>query len=152
MTRKRSALKKEPAPLLGPGLHGAVIELSVGQAYEVRTTSGARLRAVLDDAVDPALAADCLRTGRMVILADSPRGPAIMGALQTSVPIARDADGVLTVEARELRLRAERAALLEVGHVALSADASGAMRIDGDRLVIDMAALVRVLSMKVELP
>jgi hypothetical protein len=145
-------LAKAPAPALGPGLHGAVIELAADRAYEVRTMSGERVVAVLDDAVDKALADDCLRTGRMVIVAEGARGPTIMGALQTSVPIARDADGVVSVDAKELRLRAERAALLEVGHVTLSADAGGALRIEGDRLVIDMAALVRVLSMKVELP
>lgn len=137
---------------LGPGLHGAIIELKAGRAFQLRTTEGRRVTASLADGVDPALADDCLRTGRMVIASDSPRGPEIAGALTTSLPAARHEEGVVTLEAKELRLRAERALSLEVGPVSLSAEDSGAMRLEGDRLVIDMAALVRVFSSKVELP
>ncbi|MCC6556958.1 MAG: hypothetical protein IT372_28735 [Polyangiaceae bacterium] len=134
-------------------MHGAFIELKAGRAYQLRTTDGRRVTAALADGVDPALADDCLRRGRMVIASDTPRGPEIAGALETSLAAARDeGDGVVTVEARELRLRADRALSIEVGAAALSAEQSGALRLTGDRLVIDMAALVRILSSKVELP
>ncbi|WP_437733576.1 hypothetical protein [Sorangium sp. So ce1335] len=139
-------------PALGPGIHGASIELALAGSYRIRTTSGARCAAVLGDGVDPALADDCLRTGRLVIVADGPRGPAIMGALQTSLPIARDADGVVSVNAKELRVRLDRAASIEVGAASITADAAGVVRIEGDRMVLDMGALVRVLSARVELP
>jgi hypothetical protein len=140
------------AATLGPGLHGAVIELKAGRAFQIRTTDGRRVTASLADDVDPALADDCLRTGRMVLAVDTPRGPEIAGAVMTSLPAARREGGVVTIDAKELRLRAERSLSLEVGPVSLSAEDSGAMRLEGDRLVIDMAALVRVFSSKVELP
>jgi hypothetical protein len=152
MARKRLAAAKVSSAALGPGLHGAVIELKSDRAFQVRTAAGARVMAVLDHAVDPALADDCLRTGRMVILVDSEQGPAIVGALQTSVPIARDADGVVAIAAKDLRIKLDRSALIEVGPVAITADSSGAVRLEGNQMVIDMAALVRVLSLKVELP
>jgi hypothetical protein len=141
-----------PDSALGPGLHGAVIELKSESAFRIRTTDGRRIAAALADGVDPALADDCLRTGRMVIVSETPRGPEITGALMTALPVARGEEGVVTIDAKELRLRAERSLSLEVGPVVLSAEKSGAMRIEGDRLVIDMGALVRIFSSKVELP
>lgn len=152
MARKRLAAAKVSSVALGPGLHGAVIELKADTAFQVRTASGVRAMAVLDDSVDPALADDCLRTGRMVILVEGARGPTIVGALQTSTPIARDPDGIVAIDAKELRVRLDRAAVIEVGSTAITADASGAVRLEGNQMVIDMAALVRVLSLKVELP
>jgi hypothetical protein len=137
---------------LGPGLHGAVIELKAGRAFQLRTTEGQRVLAELAPGVDPRLADECLRQGSMVIVSDTPRGPEIAGALVTSLAPARSEEGVVTFEGKELRLRAERSLSLEVGPVSLSAEDSGAMRLEGDRLVIDMAALVRVFSSKVELP
>ncbi|MGK3986472.1 hypothetical protein WME99_25730 [Sorangium sp. So ce136] len=148
-----SISERRELPLaLGPGLHGATLELKSGRAFQIRTTDGRRVVASLADGVDPALADDCLRTGRMVIVSDTPRGPEIAGAIMTSLPPARSEDGVVTIDAKELRLRAERSLSLEVGPVSLSAEESGAMRLEGDRLVIDMAALVRVFSSRVELP
>ena len=144
--------RHERASALGPGLHGATIELRSGSAFRIRTTEGRLLNAALADGVDPALADDCLRTGRMIIVSDTPRGPEIAGALMSSLPVARGEDGVVTIDAKELRLRADRTLSLEVGSVSLSAESSGAMRLEGDRLVIDMAALVRIFSSKVELP
>lgn len=161
--RKKNAALSDPSPasargvvpkaaVLGPGLHGAVIELKTDRSFQIRTASGERVAAVLGDGVAPALADECLRTARLVIVMDSPRGPTIMGALQTSVPLARDEDGIVSVEARELRMHIERSVLIEVGQSSISADSSGAVRIEGDRMVIDMGALLRVLSAKVELP
>ena len=56
------------------------------------------------------------------------------------------------MDAREIRLRAERALSIEAGPIVITADNQGALRMEGDRLVIDMAAIVRVLSSRVELP
>ena len=158
MARKRLAALPtgEPrtarSPALGAGLHGVTIEIKSERSFQVRTAAGERMAAVLGDGVAPDLVDECLRTGRLVIAVDTPRGPTIVGALQTSVPFARDVDGVLTVEAKELRMRFERAAFIEVGPVTIAADASGVLRLEGDRMVIDMGALLRVLSAKVELP
>lgn len=149
--RRSSAPVAEPTPL-GPGLHGAFIELATEGSYRVRTTAGEHLRAELAPGVSPALAMECLRAGRMVILVGSPRGPAIVGALQTAPAVEKDADGVVAVDAREIRLRAERSILIEAGPVTIRGDESGALRMEGDRLVLDMPALVRVLSARMELP
>ncbi len=152
-TSPRVPRRRAPSPeVLGPGLHGGVIELATEERYRVRTASGAHVSAGLLPGVQPALATECLRTGRMVIVVDTERGPAIAGALQTALAVERDADGVVSVDAREIRLRAERALLIEAGPVTIRADESGALRMEGDRLVLDMAALVRVLSARVELP
>ena len=156
-TKKRAAVRggaaraADPAPL-GPGLHGAFIELASEGSYRVRTTSGEHLRAELAPGVSPALAMECLRAGRMVILVASARGPEIVGALQTAPAVERDADGVVSVDAREIRLRAEQSILIEAGPVTIRADESGALRMEGDRLVLDMPALVRVLSARMEIP
>jgi hypothetical protein len=156
MARKRLipsiAERRARQQALGPGLHGAFIELKAERAFQLRTTEGRRVMASLAVGVDPALADECLRTGRMVIVSDTPRGPEIAGALATSLSPARREGGGVTVEGKEIRLRAERSLSLEVGPVSLSADDSGALRLEGDRLVIDMAALVRIFSSKVELP
>lgn len=149
-TSPRSA--SAAAPSLGPGLHGAFIEMASDGRYSVRTPTGERLTAELAPGVQPALAAECLRTGRMVIVIDSARGPIIAGALQTALAVERDDDGVVAVEARDIRLRAERTLLIEAGPVTIRADESGALRMEGDRLVLDMPALVRVLSARMELP
>jgi hypothetical protein len=150
-SRRSAAPAREPAPL-GPGLHGAFIELAAEGSYRVRTIAGLHLRAELAPGVSPALAMECLRAGRMVIVVDSPRGPAIAGALQTAPAIEKDADGVVAVDAREIRLRAERSILIEAGPVTIRGDESGALRMEGDRLVLDMPALVRVLSARMEIP
>jgi hypothetical protein len=85
-------------------------------------------------------------------VADALHGPAIFGALQTSRSVAVDADGRMSLEGAELRLRAENEIRLEVGNAQLRLDKTGAVRVEGERMVIDMSALVRFLSNLVELP
>ena len=137
---------------LGPGLHPAVIELRSGAAFRVRLMDDARRKAVLADGVDPRLVDECLRTGRLVILCDTKRGVTILGALQTAPSLAREADGTLTLEARTIRLRAEKNVVIEAGPSSLTLDRSGSVRAEGERMVIDMGSNVRVLSALVELP
>jgi hypothetical protein len=137
---------------LGPGLHAVTLELRSGSSFQIRTLGGASIRAVLADGVERELALDCLRTGAPMIAADSERGPLLLGALMTSRPAARREDGSLVLEAKRIRLSAEQAVSIEAGQVSLRLDEAGPVRFEGDRMVIDMAALVRVLSAKVELP
>ena len=148
---RRRAPEPEPS-LLGPGLHGAFLELLSGDTYRVRTAAGLRISAVLGDGVDPGLAEECLRAGTMVVLADTALGPAIVGALQTSRPVVRDANDALTFSARDIKLHADRGITLQVGAVSMHLDRSGAVRFEGERMVIDMAAIVRVLSAQMEIP
>jgi hypothetical protein len=161
MAKPRTALakraaKKEPAPrtleALGPGLHAAYIELRAGGRYRARLPSGVRVAAVLGDGVEPALAEECLRAGRMVILCDTERGPTLIGALQTSRSVVREADGALSIAARTIRLKADQALVVEAGPVALRLEQSGLMRAEGEKMIIDMGSNVRVLSALVELP
>lgn len=152
--KKRAAKRREMASeALGIGLHGGYVELESGGTFRVRLGDGRRFSARPGAGVDAGLVRDCLRTRRMVIVVDSPRGPRIMGALQTEAPIAqRDQSDSVTVRARELRLVADEKLHIEAGPVRIAADASGKLRLEGDKLVIDMAALVKLLSTSVELP
>jgi hypothetical protein len=142
---------KEPEPL-GPGLHPGVLEMRSGASFRVRLMDDSRRRAVLGDGVDPALADECLRTGRLVILCDTKRGVTLLGALQTAPSIARGPDGSLCLEGKTIRIRAEKAVVIEAGPVSLSLEQGGTVRAEGDRMVIDMGSIVRVLSALVELP
>lgn len=137
---------------LGPGLHAGTIELRSGRSFQVRTAAGALVTATLDDEVDPALAEDCLCSGRRVVLADGESGPVILGALQTSAPVVKDPDGCVTIQGRELRLRADKQVVIDAGPVSLRLHESGAVRVEGEKMVIDMPALLRILSASVELP
>jgi hypothetical protein len=137
---------------LGSGLHLAWVERILDGACALRLLSGERVSATIDEDVDPSLVADCLRNGRKVIVCATSAGPTIMGALQTAPALTRAEDGKLTIEARELRLRAERSLVIEAGPVALRVDASGALRLEGDRMIIDMGSFVRFLAGRVELP
>jgi hypothetical protein len=143
---------------LGAGLHGGYVELETAgppQRFRVRLADGRVVTATPDGGVDPELLRDSMRARRMVILVDGPEQgvPRIVGALAIERPIAtRERGDRVTIHARELRLAADERLRLEAGPVAVTADESGKMRLEGDRLVIDMAALVKVLSLKVELP
>ncbi|CAN94273.1 MULTISPECIES: hypothetical protein [Sorangium] len=151
--RTTIARKGRTAPALGPGLHAGTIELRQDERFRVRTLGGELVTAVLDDAVDPDLAKECLRSGCRVILADDgARGPVILGALQTSLPVARDRDGHLVVSAKKIRLKAAQSLVLDAGESSLRLEPNGAVRMEGDRLVIDVGSLVRFLAASVEFP
>ena len=149
--RKIQATKRNEERL-GPGMHLCRVERRLGKSLEVRTADGVRHTAVLARGVDPSVADAALRSGSPVVIVDGSRGPEIAGALVTALPIAPDADGRVTVDAREIRLRAAESISIDVGDARLSADRAGVVRLEGDRMVIDMGALVRVLSSRVELP
>ncbi len=153
---KRSVTQKrapgaEAAPL-APGLHAGTIELQLGDVFRVRLLGGAVIAATVDDGVDPALARECLRRSQRVIVTAGPRGPLILGALQTTVPIARDADGAVSIAAKKIRLKAEQGIVLESGEAVLRLQADGAFKLEGDKMVVDVAGLVRFLSARVEFP
>ncbi|WP_437325253.1 hypothetical protein [Sorangium sp. So ce381] len=167
MARSRTVQQSTARPArgeakpLGPGLHPGVVEMIAARgeeesgarpAFQVRSSDGRRLLATLAAGVSPAFIEECMREGRTVVLADAPGGVAILGALQTASAPAPDAHGTLALDARHLRLRARETLELEVPGSSLRIEPGGAVRIEGDRLVIDMAALVRIFSARVELP
>ncbi|MDI1429100.1 hypothetical protein [Polyangium sorediatum] len=150
---KPAARAKKPAPAaLGPGLFVGKIEFASDGAYRVRTADGRRVTAVLADEVEPAFAEECLRTGRTVFVTDTERGPTVLGALQTSRGLVREASGLVTLSAQDLRLRADRSITIESGQAALRLEKEGILRAEGERMVVDMSSLVRFLSALVELP
>lgn len=150
--------RQRRAAALGPGMHAGKLEMAVAsksegvRSYRVRLASGQSVKARLGGGVSPELADECLREGRTVVLVDGASGIEIAGALQVAPSIAKDAHGNLSLEGKHIRLRADQSFVLEVPGGGLSLEAGGAMRFEGDKLVIDMAALVRVFSARVELP
>lgn len=150
-----AARRRSRARGLGPGLHPASVEMIVAgerPTFAVRLPDDRRLVIPPAAGVDPSFIEACLREGRTVVLMDTPAGPVIAGALQTAAAPAADARGTLAVEARHLRLRAAETIEIEVPGARLRLDPGGAARLEGDRLVIDMAALVRIFSARVEVP
>jgi hypothetical protein len=138
---------------LGAGLHGGYVELETDGRFRIRLTDGRHVSASPDVGVEPELVRECLRSRRLVILVDAPRGPRIVGSLETQRPVAiRERGDAVTIQAKEIRLAADQRLRLEAGPVTISADETGKMRLEGDRMVIDMAALVKILSLRVELP
>jgi hypothetical protein len=149
---------------LGPGLHVGQIELCIssqsrlrsgagrlGQRYRVRLQNGQRLMAGLAPEVQVPFAQQCLRESRPVLLMDTPQGPCIAGALQVACSPSVDHHGVLALTGQHLRLQADRSLSIEVPDARLTLDQEG-MRLDGDKLIIDMAAIVRILTAQVDIP
>lgn len=163
MTRRVSTSKKASpieggsralAPAAAPrlGLTAGTIELRSEDSYKVRLLGGEVITATLDDGVDVELARDCQRHGRRVIVADGARGPVILGALQTSRPIARDQDGNVSISAKKIRLKAEQALVIESGEAAIRLEQAGLVKLEGDKMVVDIGSLVRFLAARVEFP
>ena len=137
---------------LGPGLHAAAVEIAGEGAYRVRTFAGEIVPAVTAASVAPALLAECLRTRRTVLVADQGGVAVILGALQTAPTARADPDGGLAIEARSVEIAAADRIALKVGASSLSLDREGVVRLNGDRLTIDVGALVQILSANVQLP
>jgi hypothetical protein len=154
---KKHAARRAPArsatPLnAGSGFALAKVEMRSGDRYRVRTTGGLGLIADVAPGVERAFVDECLRQGRLVVLVDGEDRPTIAGALQTSRAFGVDPDGQLSVNASAIRLKAEQTLRIEAGEVAITVDRAGVLRLEGDKMVIDMGALIRLLSARVELP
>src|SRR4051812_36991680 len=123
---------KPAAHAVGAGLHAASVELVSGGSLRLRLPSGERITAVLGDGVERELVEECMRERRHVIVCDSPRGPLVLGALQTARVIARDERGNLTLEAKDVRIVAERLLVLEAGAAALRLERAGVLKAEGE--------------------
>ena len=150
---KQHARKRAVPMPLGAGLHPATPELKDGRSYRLRLFGGEHLTATLAPGVSEKLVDECLATRRTVVLADGERGPVIIGALQTApTPHVEAKSGVFEVEAEHIRLCAGATIALKVRAASVALERSVVARIEGEHMVIDVAALVRVLAAKVELP
>jgi hypothetical protein len=156
MTKRNVGLRKktpETEPVsLAPGLHAGSIELRSEGVFRVRLLDGTVIAATLDDGVDPELARECQRRGLRVIVTGSARGPLILGAIQTTPSIAVEEGGTLAISAKKIRLKAEQSLVLESGEASLRLQPDGVFKLEGDRMVVDVAGLVRFLSARVEFP
>jgi hypothetical protein len=138
---------------LGPGIHPARIEMRADGAFRVRASTGELLRAELGEHFEDAFAEECMRERRTVLVTAGPAGDAvILGALQTSRAVARDAHDTLKIEGKRVEIEAEDGISIQVGKSTLRLDKHGAVKIVGQKMTMDVAAVVRVLSALVELP
>lgn len=151
---KAKVLKlKKPAAALPPGIHAGKIELSTGDACRVRVAGVGLVSARRSPDLAEDFLEECMRDQRTVLLAaDAEGGALLLGALQTSRATARDDHDTVRLEGKRLELRADEAVSLSVGKATIRLDKSGAVKIVGDRMTMDIAAVVRVLSALVELP
>lgn len=145
---RRAAVKKT----LGPGMHAGVVELLSDGTYRVALVSGGHVRAHLEAGLSRAFVETCMRTGQKVLLADSPRGPEIMGALHAPRELPGGEEETLDLRGKTIRLRATDAVHIEVGQSSFKLEKNGAARLEGRRLVMDVGSLIRLLSARVELP
>lgn len=153
--RKPSGGAKAPkaAAMLAPGLHAAHIEMGAEGSYRVRLTTGELVAARLAPGVEGAFIEECLRARRTVLVSGGADGePVILGALQTSRGVERDAQDTLRLGANRVELRAGEGVSIQVGSATIHMDKSGAIRLAGNKLTMDIADIVRVLSALMELP
>ncbi|AKT40742.1 hypothetical protein [Chondromyces crocatus] len=153
--KTRAVAKAPEAPVveaLARGVHPGRIEVRSRDAWRVRLLDGTLVRARPADEVDPALLDDCFRARRTVLVAAGPAGALILGALQTASAPAREADGAVRVRGRRVEVQADEGIELRVGASAIRLDERGVIKMVGNRMTLDVAAVVRVLSALVELP
>jgi hypothetical protein len=141
-------LASEPA--LSPGLHAATIELALKGSFRLRLMAGESVRARLGPGVDPALADECLKQRRTVLVTAGPKGPIIVGAVQ--VTASGRQEKLRLVGEEEIELSAGNRIVLRVGKSLLVIDANGAIQMVGDTMTMKMTKAVRVRSANVELP
>ncbi|MEJ7732133.1 MAG: hypothetical protein WKG00_23345 [Polyangiaceae bacterium] len=139
---RRQAPRSSP---LTAGLHAAQLEMSAKGSYRARLLSGERVCASLAPGVSPALAAECLRDRRTVLLAPGPDGALVVGALQTEPTRS-------PVEASEVEIAGERSVVLRAGKATLVLEADGTVRIGGQTMTAHIARVVRFAAASVELP
>ncbi len=146
-------IKPKRVVALAAGLHAGLIELRSGDHFNVRLLSGQRIDATLSGHCRRSLMDECLRDRRMVLLSQGEDGPEIIGAVQTQ-PSAATVDRQQQIEMRgeRLELDAAKQISLRVGDTTLELRRDGSVRLAGNRLTMDIAALVKVLSAKMELP
>jgi hypothetical protein len=122
--------------------------------YRARLLSGSIVSVELDRSFEPALAAECCETGQPVILARRSEGEPLLvvGALQTSRGLTRQAEGQVTLAGRRIELDAEEGIVLRAGKSALRLDRTGTLKVVGERMTMDVATVVRILASLVELP
>ncbi len=145
---RRVAVKKA----LGPGMHAGTVELESGGSYRVALAAGGHVRAHLEKGLSVRFVETCMKTGQKVLLLDTPRGPEILGALHAPRELPGGEEESVELKGKTIRLRATDEVQIQVGKSTLRLDKTGAARLEGRKLVLDIASLIRMLSARVELP
>jgi len=138
----------ERRPAAAAELGAGVIELASDGRYQVRLLGGELQEAKLAPGCSTALADECLRERRTVLLA----GGQILGALQTEPSAVQRQGGKVRLDADEVVIEAGEAVSLRVGDSELLLRPDGSVRLVGQRLALDVAGLIKLLSARVELP
>lgn len=148
-------LQPEREPALAPGLHLGRIEAVLDEpaGAVVRIEGGPKIDAGLHSSLEPEFVDECCRDSRVVLLTAAADGKAtIMGALQTARAVSRDAQGTVRLEGDRVEIAAPEGLSFKVGKATLRLDANGTFKLVGQRLSMDMATVVRIMSSLVELP
>jgi hypothetical protein len=95
---------------------------------------------------------DCVRRQRLVLIADSPTGPQLLGAIQTELSPSTDHNGRLCLNAQSVEITAQERVVVVAGETQVRLNADGRLRLQAERSVIDSSAGLKVLSALVELP
>lgn len=143
-----------PRLSLEAGLHAAFLEARRHGLLVVRLLDGRRTAAEIVPQVSDALVDECLAEGKLVLVSATPRGPAMIGAIQTTPTLHHDREGVLTIEAKKLHVKVEDEIRVVTGANAVVSEshADGRVRLRCERGAVDFAANLRVHSALVELP
>lgn len=146
----------EPASAI-VGLAAGRIEYAGDHEYRVRLTSGELVQAALGQGVESALADDCRRQERVVLLIQGAQGPVIVGALQTALTPHVDSHGELKLQARRVRIEASESFAVQAGADGVTAtglqlEQDGILRMRGERILVLATAGFKVSSALVELP
>jgi len=144
---RRRRVAAEPA--LPAGLHAATIDLAAKGTYRVRLATGERIKARLGNGVDPALAEECLKDRRTVLVTAHPDGPTIVGAVQVAASTRPER---LRFEAGDIELCAATSIVLRVGKSLVVLGEDGVMQMVGEKMTLRMAKTIRALAANVELP
>jgi len=152
-SRKRASNKKPSAKTAMAALGLAQIERREGSGWVVRVGAAAR-QASLASNVDVAFAEECMRDQRTVLITDDAlESPVvIVGALQTSQTVARDAHDTLELSAERISINAGKEITLRAGQSTIRIDKHGVIRVRGQKMSMDVANVVRIMSALVELP
>lgn len=134
------------------GIDAATIEARDGDGYTVRLSNGELAPATLGRGVKRALADECLREGRTVLLCWQGDDAVLLGALQTDASAVTLRDGVVTLAGDEVRLEATQRVQLEAGASRIVLTDNGKLHIWGERLTMHIASLIKLVASKVELP
>jgi hypothetical protein len=153
MSKRAPVSRRVPVKkTLGPGMHAGTVELQSDGSYRVALASGGHVRAHLETGLSVRFVEGCMKSGQKVLLLDTPRGPEIMGALHAPRELPGGEEESVELKGKTIRLRATDEVQIQVGKSTLRLDKTGAARLEGRKLVVDVASLIRFLSARVELP